>query len=68
VRISNGTPGLDRVRLVVNGHHFEAADLHDGDKRTLDVSSSMRKGSDNTIVVVAYGPRGGSAAVLVSDS
>jgi hypothetical protein len=68
VALTNGTPGADRVRLLVNGQLFEAADLHDGDKRTLDVSSAMRKGNDNTIVVVAHGPRDSSVAVLVSDS
>jgi hypothetical protein len=43
-------------------------DLHDGAKRTLNVSSAMRKGNDNTIVVVARGRPRSSAAVLVSDS
>jgi hypothetical protein len=33
----------------------------------VDVSTAMRKGSDNTITLVVQGPRGGSAAVIVSD-
>jgi hypothetical protein len=68
VTIRNGTPGLDRVRLVVNGHQFEAGDLHDGQTRTVDVSSAMRQGSNNTVLVVAHGPRNSSAAVIVTDS
>jgi hypothetical protein len=46
VTISNGTRGVDRVRLLVNGHPFKVVDLHDGETRTLDVSSAMRKGSE----------------------
>jgi hypothetical protein len=68
VTITDGTPGVNHVRLLVNGHPFEVADLHDGQTQTLDVSSAMRTGSDNTIVVIAHGPRGSSAVVLVSDS
>jgi hypothetical protein len=68
VTITNGTPGVDRVRLVVNGHTFEERNLLDGERRTLDVSAAMRKGGDNTILVVAHGPRHSSAVVFVSDS
>jgi hypothetical protein len=59
---------VDSIRLHVNGHRLDVMDLHDGAKRTLNVSSAMRKGNDNTIVVVARGPPRSSAAVLVSDS
>jgi beta-propeller repeat-containing protein len=65
--ISNGTPGVDRVRLLVNGQPFKVADLHDGETRTLDVTPAMRRG-DNTILVVAHGARGASAVVMVADS
>jgi hypothetical protein len=68
VTIVNGTPGVGRVRLVVNGHTFEVRDLHDGQTRKIDVSSAMRKGSNNTILVMADGPRNSSAVVVVSDS
>jgi hypothetical protein len=68
VTLTNNTPGVDRVRLVVNGHRFELANLRDGETRTLDVSSAMRTGTSNTLVVVAHGRRGSSAVVLVSDA
>jgi hypothetical protein len=68
VTITNGTPGVDRVRLVVNGHPFQVTGLNDRQQRTVDVSSAMRKGSDNTILVVAQGPRNSSAVVIVTDS
>lgn len=68
VTITNGTPGVGRIRLEINGHHFEATDLHNDQVRTLEVSSAMRKGSDNTILVIAHGPRDSSAVVMLSDS
>jgi Beta-propeller repeat len=68
VRITNGRPGVDRVRLKVNGHQFKATDLHDGEQRLVDVSSAMRKGADNTIIVVGHGPQGSSAVVMIADS
>jgi hypothetical protein len=68
VSITNGTPGVQSLRLLVNGRDFEVMDLHHGETRSVDVSSAMHKGGDNIILVIAHGPRGGSAAVLVSDS
>jgi len=68
VTITNGTPGVGSVRLEIHGQRVEATDLHSDQVRTLNVSSAMRNGSDNSIRVVAYGPRGRSAVVLVSDS
>jgi hypothetical protein len=68
VTIVNGSPGLERLVLLVNGHRFEADDLHDGETRAVDVSAAMRKGERNTILLVGHGPRDSSATVLVSDS
>jgi hypothetical protein len=66
--ITNETPGVERLRVVVNGRQFALADLKDGETRTLDVSGAMQAGDDNRIMLIAYGSRGGSAVVLVSDS
>jgi hypothetical protein len=68
VTIANGTPGVNRVRLLVNGQPFKIADLHDAETRTLDVSSALRNGSDNTVLVLSHGAKGSSAVVMVSDS
>jgi hypothetical protein len=38
-----------------------------GQTQTLDLSSAMRRGARNTVVVVAHGPRDSSATVMVSD-
>jgi hypothetical protein len=66
--VIDGTPGIDRLRIDVNGHRFVMQDLQDGQSQTLDVSSAMRKGTRNTLLVVAHGPRDSSAVVIVSDS
>jgi hypothetical protein len=64
--VTNGVPGLDRLRVVVNGRQFELRNLDDGETRTLDVSSAMRKG-DNTITLIAQGKDDGIATVLIAD-
>jgi hypothetical protein len=68
VMITNGTPGLTRLALVVNGHRYELRDLNDGETQTLDVSSAMHKGANNRITVIAQGKAQGSAVILVADS
>jgi hypothetical protein len=67
VQLINGTPGLDRVRLRVNGRRFELDAVENGEQRSVDVASAMRPGADNTLVVRAYGPRGGRAALVITD-
>jgi hypothetical protein len=67
VTIVNATPGVNTVRLLVNGHQFMVTGLQAGDTRSVDVSAAMHNTSDNTIVVVVHGPAGGSAAVVVSN-
>jgi hypothetical protein len=65
VTISNGTPGLARLRLVVNGHAYEVTALTDGETRLLDVSSAMRRG-DNTLTLIAQGKTDGTATILIA--
>jgi hypothetical protein len=67
VTILNGTPGLDAVKLVVNGKVFEERRLADGESRSVDVSSAMHRGN-NTITVVAQGRDQGTAVILIADS
>jgi hypothetical protein len=66
VTISNGSPGLRRLRLVVDGHIFEVAGLTDGETRRIDVSSAMRRGN-NTITLIAQSKRDGTASILIAD-
>ena len=68
VTVTNATPGVDRLRLIVDGQKFEVIDLQDGETRTLDVSSAMRRGTDNTIIVVCHGRKGSSAVVMIADT
>jgi hypothetical protein len=66
ITVLNNTPGLDRLKLVVNGHVFEVGGLADGEKRDLDVSAAMRRGN-NTITITAQGGDNGTAAILIAD-
>jgi hypothetical protein len=66
VTILNGTPGLSRLRLIVDGHVFEVSGLTDGETRLVDVSSAMRRG-DNTITLIAQGKHDGTASILIAD-
>jgi hypothetical protein len=66
VTIVNNTPGLTRLKLVVDGHVFEVTGLMDGETRLVDVSPAMRRGN-NTITLVAQGKSDGTANVLIAD-
>jgi uncharacterized protein YkwD/plastocyanin len=67
VRIANGTPGVRRVLLLVNGRRFTLDGLRPNEVRLVDVARAMGRGMNNTIVVRAEGPRDGTADVLVWD-
>jgi hypothetical protein len=66
VTILNNTPGLMRLRLIVDGHPFEVTGLTDGESRLVDVSAAMRRGN-NTITLVAQGKSEGTATILIAD-
>jgi hypothetical protein len=67
ITIKNGQPGLTRLQAVVNGRRFGLNNLRDNEVRTLDVSSAMRPGNTNTIILRGYGKPGASADVLIWD-
>jgi hypothetical protein len=67
VTIENGDPGYRQVRVIVNARHFLAANLEPGQVRTLDVSSAMKPGDVNTIVVRGVGVPSSTADVLIWD-
>jgi transposase len=39
--IANSTPGVDSLRLLVNGQTFDVTDVQSGGKRTLDASAGV---------------------------
>jgi hypothetical protein len=67
VAITNGSPGVQSVRVDVNGVPFRVTGLAAGETRILDVSSAMLPGTANTIDVSARGRPGGTATFLVSN-
>lgn len=67
ITIHNGTPGLQQLAIRVNGFKFKMAGLKSGEERTLDVTSAMLPGSDNSIELTAHGKPGGSATVVIHD-
>jgi hypothetical protein len=68
VTVRNHTPGLSRLRLIVNGFTFSLYSLFDGETRTVDVGEAMNPGTSNTVVLVGEGPAGASALVVIADS
>lgn len=67
VAILNGEPGVKNLDVVVNGQKFKVAGLGDGEQTTLDVSSAMLEGDNNTIMLTAYGKPDSSAVISISD-
>lgn len=67
VTVYNGNPGLTNVAVTVNEKRLEMAGLKDGEERTIDVSSAMVIGNNNTIILESRGKPGGSAVVLIHD-
>jgi hypothetical protein len=64
--VTNGTPGVTNLSLVVNGQHFQVAGLRDGESRTLDVGAALRA-SGNTATLEAQGKSGGHATAVLHD-
>jgi hypothetical protein len=62
VTITNDTPGMSGMDIVVNGVVFRVNGLADGETRQLDVASAMQPGNANTVTIV---PRGNSGTALV---
>jgi serine protease AprX len=65
--VANGRPGIDNLRLDVNGRHFQVDGLAPGETREIDISSAMQPGSANTVELTAKGKPGGDASVLLHD-
>jgi hypothetical protein len=68
VTVSNGTPGVRTMDVVVNGITFRLTGLGAGEIRTIDVASAMLPGNDNVISLTAHGGGGaGSAMVMIAN-
>jgi Bacterial Ig-like domain (group 1) len=67
VHVRNDSKGISNLRLTVNGKVFELAGLRSSEQRSLDVSSAMHAGNDNTVVLTALGAPGSTVFVLLSD-
>jgi hypothetical protein len=66
--LSNGTPGLSRVVVTVNGQdRFNLRHLQPGETRIVDLSPHMRPGDTNVVAVTDFGPNGSSALMVISD-
>lgn len=67
VTITNGTPGVATLEIQVNGKKFKASGLKDGEEVTIDISSAMVPGDNNTVSFKATGKPGGTANVMIWD-
>jgi len=68
LRVQNGTPGLTKLTIVVNGHSYFLAPLSDGESLWLDVGAAMIPGDGNTVVLLGEGAEGASATVTLGDA
>jgi Bacterial Ig-like domain (group 1) len=67
LRLSNGTPGLKRLEVTVNGIVFVLENLVDGEVRYLNILSALHATDDNVVTVKASGVTGASGDVLIWD-
>lgn len=67
VTITNGKPGLNSVEVIVNGQKFKAHFKSDGEEKTLDISSALLPGENNSVTLRGLGKKGGSASVMIWD-
>ena len=64
--ISNGSPGLVVLIIQVNGVPFVVAGLSNGEKRSIDISSALKPGDDNSLAMTPVGLPGSDAFVVLS--
>ena len=67
VTVTNGTPGMRKVVLLVNGKYFGQHRLKPGQVRKFTVGTAMKPGYVNTIRVRASGPRGAKATIVIAN-
>jgi Bacterial Ig-like domain (group 1) len=67
LRLTNGTPGLKRLEVTVNGVLFVLENLSDGEIRYLNILSALKASDDNVVTVKANGVTGATGDVLIWD-
>lgn len=67
VTITNGSPGVKTLIMIVNGTRFKEKKLKNGEIVTVDISSAMQPGDANTITLIARGQKGSSVEVMIWD-
>ena len=66
ITLQNGTPGLTRAALTVNGRIVSQGSLSDGQVVAVDVAQWLRPGK-NTVRIAARGPQGATAVLTIGD-
>jgi hypothetical protein len=66
VTVTNGTPGVNHLEILVNGKKLNVNGLKDGEEKTVDIGSAMIEGN-NVVTLRATGTPGGSASVMIWD-
>ena len=67
VTITNGTPGLKKIEIIVNGKTFKVVGLKDGEETTVDISPAMVDGDANQVDFEVKGKPGSYANVMIWD-
>jgi hypothetical protein len=65
VFLQNDTPGVESLVITVNGRQFRTQ-LSDGKAKKIDISSALFHGT-NTVTIAAFGDRGSSVDLSISD-
>lgn len=66
ITFNNGTPGVKKIEVIVNGEKFKVTGLKDGEEHTLDIASAMHEG-DNTVTIKINGPKNSWVNVMIWD-
>jgi hypothetical protein len=67
VTIRNGTPGVKKVEILVNGVKFKATGLKNGEERTVDISSAMFDNNQNTVSLDISGKKNSWTEIIIWD-
>jgi hypothetical protein len=66
VTVRNGSPGLHRISVRVNGTQFVVT-VAPGEEQSLDIAGALRPGATNTVRLTGYGRPTGAADIVIWD-
>jgi uncharacterized repeat protein (TIGR01451 family) len=66
IDVLNSTVGITKLILTVNGHVLQFPNLVNGQKFSFNIAPLLKAGHNNTIAVVAIGPKDSSALIFVA--